>query len=355
VFDESSKSDERKFISFVELKRGQRGHYFFESEYPLLTASAFEGLRSAPNPIELWGEYHKGVRTKMREQGARVLLSGIGGDELLTSSSDPSPELADLLVQCKLRDLHQRAQTWSLALKKPYLDVLLSYSVLPALPRRVRSLYKRRQRAKRFSLLQPRFIKNFGLYDRLLGPKDEFGCRLPSSRGQATAFLSVRDVISAGHLLAWGPVGITYPFTHRPLVEFLQAIPATQWIRPGQSRSLVRRALQTYLPPEIARRKGKGSPAEATHRAVAREWPRLRELLRSALVCERGYVNPNALKALIEQPNFERSPEGLFVLRISYLEFWLRDLERRSQALKQTSTFEFSPLEGKERVVEVCS
>jgi asparagine synthase (glutamine-hydrolysing) len=356
VFDESSKSDERKFISFVEQKRGQRGHYFFESEYPLLTASAFEGLRSAPNPIELWGEYHKGVRTKMREQGARVLLSGIGGDELLTSSSDPSPELADLLVQRKLRDLHQRAQTWSLALKKPYLDVLLSHSVLPAMPPRVRSLYKRRQRAKRFSLLEPRFIKNFGLYDRLLGPKDEFGCRLPSSRDQATAFLSVRDVISAGHLLAWGPVGITYPFTHRPLVEFLQAIPPAQWIRPGQSRSLVRRALQTYLPPEIAKRKGKGSPAEATHRAVAREWPRLRELLRSALVCERGYVNPNALKALIEQPNFERSPEGLFVLRISYLEFWLRDLERRSQALEQTSTFEFSSrLAGKERVVEVCS
>ena len=337
VFDESAKSDERKFISVVEQKRGQHGHHFFESEYPLLTASAFEDLRAVPNPIELWGEYHKGVRRKMREQGARVLLSGIGGDELLTSSSDPSPELADLLVQGKLSDLHQRAQIWSLALKKPYLDVLLSSSVLPVMPRRVRSLYKRRRRAKRFSLLQPRFIEDFGLYDRLLGPKDVFGCRLPSSRGQATAFLSVRDVISAGHLLAWGPVGITYPFTHRPLVEFLQAIPPSQWIRPGQSRSLVRRALQTYLPVEIAKRKGKGSPAEATHRAVAREWPRLRELLRNALVCKRGYVNPKALQALIEQPNFERSPEGLFVLRISYLEFWLRDLERRSQLLTTVS------------------
>lgn len=356
VFDESSKSDERKFISVVEQKRRQRGHYFFESEYPLLTASAFEGLRVAPNPIELWGEYHKGVRKRMRERGARVLLSGIGGDELLTSSPDPSPELADLFVQWKLRNLHQRVQSWSLALKKPYLDVLLSSGIFPAMPRRVRSLYKRRQRAKRFSLLQPRFIKDFGLYDRLLGPKDVFGCRLPSSCGQATAFLSVRDVISPGHLLAWGPVENSYPFTHRPLVEFLQAIPPTQWIRPGQSRSLVRRALQSYLPAEIAKRKGKGSPAEATHRAVAREWPRLRELLRRALVCERGYVNPNALKTLIEQPNFERSPEGLFVLRISYLEFWLRDLEKRSKALKPNSTFEFSsPLGGKERVVEVCS
>lgn len=342
VFDESSTSDERKFISVVERKRGQHGHHFCESDFPLLSASAFEDLRSMPNPLELWGEYHKAVRKKMRACGARVLLTGIGGDELLTASSDPSPELADLLVQWRFRNLHQRLQVWSLALKKPYLNVLFKHCILPALPRRVQRLHKRRQRAKRFSLLQSRFVKDFGLYDRLLGPPDIFGCRLPSSRGQASAFLSVKDVISSGHLLAWGPVEITYPFTHRPLVEFLQAIPPTQWIRPGQPRSLLRRALQPYLPVEIAQRKGKGSTAEATLRAVAREWPRVRELLSHALVCERGFVNPDALKALFDQPNFERSPESLFVLRISYLELWLRDLDQRSHALKQTSTFEFS-------------
>jgi asparagine synthase (glutamine-hydrolysing) len=163
-------------------------------------------------------------------------------------------------------------------------------------------------------------------------------------------------VICSGHLLAWGPVAITYPFTHRPLIEFLQAIPPTQWVRPGQGRSLLRRALRTYLPEEIAKRKGKGSPAEAVLRAVTREWSRLRELLRDARVCDRGYVNPNTLKTLIEQPDFERTPEGLFVLRISYLELWLRDLERRSQALKQPSTIEFSSrLAGSERAVEVYS
>ena len=356
VFDESTTSDERKYIGVVEQTRGQQGHHFCESQYPLLSVSGFEGLRPIPNPLELWGKYHTAVRTKMRDYGARVLLTGIGGDELLTSSPDPSPELADLLVQWKLRDLHHRSQAWSLALKKPYLDVLLSYSVMPALPRRVQRLHKRYRRTKRFSLLQPRFVKNFDLYDRLLGPKDIFGCRLPSGRGQASALLSVRNVICSGHLLAWGPASITYPFTHRPLVEFLQAIPPTQWVRPGEGRSLLRRALRTCLPEEIAKRKGKGSPAEAVLRAVTREWSRLRELMRDARVCDRGYVNPNTLKALIEQPDFERSPEGLFVLRISYLELWLRDFERRSQALKHSSTVEFSSrLAGRERAVEVYS
>jgi asparagine synthase (glutamine-hydrolysing) len=356
VFDESSTSDERKFIGVVEQKRGQHGHHFYESQYPLLSVSAFEGLRPIPNPLEMWGEYHKAVRTTMREQGARVLLTGIGGDELLTSSPDPSPELADLLVQGKLAELHRRSTAWSLALKKPYLEVLWNHSVIPAMPRRLQRLDKRRRRTKRFALLQQRFVRDFDLYDRLLGPKDIFGCGLPSSRGQASAYLSVRNVICSGHLLAWGPVAITYPFTHRPLIEFLQATPPTQWIRPGQGRSLVRRALHNYLPPVIAKRKGKGSPAEAVLRAVAREWPRLRELLRNARVCDRGYVNPNTLKALIEEPDFERSPEGLFVLRISYLELWLRDLERRSQAVKQPSTFEFSShLVSRDRAVGVYS
>jgi asparagine synthase (glutamine-hydrolysing) len=355
VFDESPTSDERRFIRVVEEKRRRRGHHFKESEHPLLADTVSEGFRSIPNPIEQFATYHKGVREQMRAQGARVLLSGIGGDELLTASLDPSPELADLLIQVRFSELNRRLQTWSLALKKPYLAVLLNHSVIPSLPRRIQGLYKRRYRAKQISLLEPGFIKSFGLQDILLGPKDIFGFRLPSSRGQSTAFLSVIDVISPGHLLVWGPTEITYPFTHRPLVEFLQAIPPTQWIRPGEPRSLMRRSLRTYLPAQIAKRKGKGNPTEAILRALNREWPRLCELLRDARVCAAGYVNPATLKTLIDQPDFERNSESLAVIRICYLELWLRDLERRSRTI-HTATVEISARNNQpERVMHAYS
>ena len=342
VFDHSPSSDERKFIRVVEQKRGQAGHYFLESEYPLLTESAFENLRVIPNPLEVWAEYHKGVRQAMRAAGVRVKLCGIGGDELLTASSDPSPELRDLLVQGKLRDLHQRSQVWSLALKKPYVEVLWNHTVVPSLPRSWRSFYKRSERAKRLALFEPRFVKRCNLHDRLLSRKDVFGFRLPSARGQSIAFSSVVDVISSGYLLASDPIEITYPFTHRPLVEFLQAIPVTQWIRPGETRSLMRRALRDYLPPEISKRKGKGSPAEAMLRAVAREWPRLRMLFKDARVCAAGYVNAQQLEPLIRNVSFERNPENLVVIHISHLELWLRDLERRSQTATHTTSVNLS-------------
>lgn len=342
VFDQSSLSDERKFIRLVEEKRGQTGHHFPESEYPLFAEKKSETFRAIPNPLEMWAEYHKGVRRAMRAAGVRVRLCGIGGDELLTASSDPSPELCDLLVQGKLRDLHQRLQVWSLALKKPYIELLWNHTLIPSLPRRWRSFHKRSERAKRLALFDSGFVKRCNLHDRLLGRTDPFGFRLPSARGQSIAFSSVVDVISSGYLLAWEPIEITYPFTHRPLVEFLQAIPATQWIRPGETRSLMRRALRDYLPPEIAKRKGKGSPAEATLRAVTREWPRLRMLFKDARVCAAGYVNAKALESLIQHVSFERNPENLVAIRISHLELWLRDLERRTKTVTHTTPINFS-------------
>ena len=337
VFDHSPSSDERRFIRIIEEKRGQAGHHFLESEYPLLAESPVENYRVIPNPLETWAAYHNGLRRAMRAHNARVRLCGVGGDELLTASSDPAPELCDLLVQWKLRDLHRRLQVWSLALKRPYLDILWNHTVIPSVPRRLRGLHKRHDRAKQLALLEPNFVKQFNLHDRLLGRKDTFGFRLPSARGQSIAFSSVCGVISAGHLLGDSPIEITYPFTHRPLVEFLQAIPATQWIRPGETRSLMRRALRDDLPPEIAKRKGKGIPAEATLRAVRREWPRLRMLFRNTLVCAAGYVNEKALNTVIDQADFERRPHGLLVTRIGFLEFWLRDLERRPQTIKGTA------------------
>ena len=344
VFDESPSSDERKFISRVEAQRGQAGHHFRESEYPLLTTLDSAEFKGAPNQLETWSAYHKGVRRAMRARRVRVLLSGIGGDELLTSSADPSIELVDLLVQYKLLDLHKRLKVWSLALKKPYVATLLRHAITPALPKRIQLRHKRRLLAQSFALLDRSFIKRCDLYNRLGGSTDPFGFRLPSSRGQSAAFVSVMKVISSGSLLDWDTIEISYPFTHRPLVEFLQAIPPNQWIRPGETRSLMRRSLRQYLPPEIAKRKSKGTPSEATFRALAREWPRLHLLLRDTRVVARGYVDEGALKALTDHALIGFDPTFVSVIRLVHLELWLRALETYSKAKKCTVTPLTSPV-----------
>jgi asparagine synthase (glutamine-hydrolysing) len=339
VFDESPTSDERKFITKVEEKRGRQGHHFQESEYRLLTTLNSQEFKACPNLLESWSEYHKGVRQKMRASGARVLLTGIGGDELLTSSADPSVETVDLLVQGKLLDLHQRLKAWSLALKKPYLAVLWRHTLTPAFPKRLRLLNKRADLAQLFLLLDRSFVRRFNMPARVFGAPDPFGFRLPSARGQATAFLSVMKVISSGALLDWDTIEITYPFTHRPLVEFLQAIPPTQWVRPGETRSIMRRSLGQYLPEAIVKRRSKGTPAEATLRAVRREWSRLCLLLRDSRIVARGYVDEKALASVIDQPFVGYDLNALSLVRLAHLECWIRSLEIYSMAGRKSFAF----------------
>jgi hypothetical protein len=70
----------------------------------------------------------------MREVGARVLLTGHGGDETLCSSASPAPELGDLLVQRRLLSLHRSLKVWSKASQKSYFALLWREGVIPLLP-----------------------------------------------------------------------------------------------------------------------------------------------------------------------------------------------------------------------------
>ena len=122
VFDESSSSDERKFIRLMEEQRGITGHHISEAAYRLLSPVPDDLVIVTPNPILGSFGYHTGLCEAMQNSGARVLLSGLGGDELLGSNYSAYPELADHLISLKPLLLHRRIQNWSQALKDPILN-----------------------------------------------------------------------------------------------------------------------------------------------------------------------------------------------------------------------------------------
>ena len=77
------------------------------------------------------------------------------------------------------------------------------------------------------------------LRERQLAPVDIFGFRFPSGGDQVAGFLSVMQSVSLCFRREFSPLEITYPYLHRPLVEFLHAIPFQQLVRPGENRSLM--------------------------------------------------------------------------------------------------------------------
>ena len=178
-------------------------------------------------------------------------------------------------------------------------------------------------------LYDHRFVKRMKLHERKFGPSDIFGFRNPSGRARSIWFLRIVRELSAGYWQEFTKAEMSYPFTHRPLVEFMQAIPFEQSVRPGQTRSLLRRALRNLLPPEIAQRKGKRVNTDAVLRAVGREWPRLRSMFTDACICKYGYIDCERLLAMLavaRQGSDQASSAATFLIP---LEYWLRAFESR--------------------------
>ena len=327
VFDESAESDERRFIQCVEAQRGIPGLHLREDDFRLLASITDKSHGYDLNPFRYTAAFHRALYEAMSEDGARVVLSGRGGDEMLNSSMDPSPELSDLLFELRIRDLHRRLQVWSSTLKQPYLKVFWQSAMTPLLPAQIQLGFKRKGKFALPRWLDAQFASRMHMRERMLITKDIYGCRRPSSRDQAIGFISVVRGFATGYRREIAGVEVSFPFTHLPLVEFLQAIPFDQRVRPGEARSLMRRSLRTLLPRKVVARKGKGRPGGAISRAFVREWATISELFEDSRVCARGYVDPTALHQEIERICHGSGAHSVPLVKAIVLEVWLRSLE----------------------------
>lgn len=324
----SPSSDERKWIRCVEEYRGRVGHHIFEDDYPLLSLLSVANAFRTLNPLLFCAAQHRAIRDLMQKLNSRVLLSGLGGDEITCGNPDPSPELADLLMTGDLIQLKASLKLWSVHLKRSYFALLWRNTFVPALPRRLG------MRFKGIAKLPPIFDKSFcsrmRLTERVYAIVDPFNCELPSQRDQALGFWTAIRGIASGIRREISGVDVSYPFLDRRLVEFMQAIPHTQRVRAGETRSLMRRSLKGLLPEKIAKRKSKGNPQEVLIRAIAREWPRLEPLFEDARVFDRGYIDRAALQSTVEKFRFGCGTHAPALLKTLVLEVWLRSLERQA-------------------------
>jgi asparagine synthase (glutamine-hydrolysing) len=337
VFDEAAKSDERKYIHYVEEKIGQKGLYLREDDYRMLAPLPDGYVPVIPNPVANFAAYNCALDTALRESGARTLLSGKGGDEILSSMKDPAPELADLLVRWRLLQLHRRLLVWSQTLKRPYYRLLWQQTISPILPRKFQAIFQDGYRTEILDLHDRDFIKRMHLRERRLGISDIFGFHYPSGRDQAGWFLRAVRELAAGFWREFVKAEISYPFMHRPLVEFMQAVPFDQRVRTNETRSILRRALRNVLPEGIANRKGKTLNTDAALRAVVREWPRLHKMLAEARVCAHGYVNREALLMALERGKSGSDASSLSIVFPIVLEHWLCAIERQGVTAPQSA------------------
>ena len=333
VSEGSPSSDERKFIRYVEEHRGRVGHHVREDDHPLLSLLSVDNATCTLNPLLFCAAQHYAIHDVMQGVNSRVLLCGVGGDEITCSSPDPSPELADLLTTGHLVQLNASLKAWSAFLKRSYYNLLWRNTLVPILPRRIGMRFK--GISKLPAVLDQSFCKRMHMTERLYAIVEPFNCSLPSHCDQALGFWTAIRGIATGWRRETSRVDISYPFLGRPFVEFMQAIPHTQRVRIGVTRSLMRRSLKGLLPEKIAKRRSKGNPQELITRAIGREWPRLEPLREDARVIARGYIDQVVLQSTVERFRFGCGTHSPVLLKALVLEVWLRGLERQATTVKQ--------------------
>lgn len=337
VYDESPTSDESQFIRCVEDRLGRTGIRVKDEDSGLLPPGDEDLDIVTPNPVICSFGYHGALCRLMNTRGSRVLLAGVGGDQVLGAAYDPYPLLTDLLTQRRFVDLNRELRLWSQTLNKPYVSLLWQKTIVPALPRSLQPYCRRAAMNRVPAWFNPEFVERTGIREQELPPADPFGFSVPSDRDRSISYLSVVKTISPCHRRELTCLDSSYPFMHRPLIEFLQAIPFEQLLRPNENRSLMRRALRGILPEKIARRKTKGDPSEGLARTIAHELRAVRSLFTDSRVCAYGFMDAAPLLAAIDRA---RNGMELFagaLLTAIALEFWLRALEKRS-AIKDYAT-----------------
>ena len=339
VDDPSVTFFDRRFIEVVENSRGHEGVHVDGGGRWISLAAPEDRLIATPLTSVCVAELHKRVWQSMNDAGARVLLSGLGGDQVTWSNLEPGPELSDLLVARKPGSLHRRLQVWSEATHVPYVQLLWQEVMLPFLPRAVRARFQKQIELS--SWLDQEFVKRTRIAERLVLPDDPFDFRLPSRRIQSSRIWYIVMNVARGEYWEHAAYEKTYPFLHRPLVEFLMNVPIAQKLRPDETRSLMRRALKDLLPQKILERRSKGTTGEALCRGLANEWQRIKPLLADSRLAQRGYVDARELVQALDRARHGMEFNISSLLQALALEVWLRSLEyncreRRSAQFEAT-------------------
>jgi asparagine synthase (glutamine-hydrolysing) len=327
-YDDSEPNwNERPYFTKVEEKRGRAGWRIDVSQqdpevkhvpHPDLGPLNNCSLANPGND----GRSSPQFRACLASQGNRVMLSGIGGDEVMGGVPTATPEIEDLLARAQFGALAHQLRVWALQLKKPWFHLLFrgAREFFPpglfGLPRYMRPA----------PWLQSQFVRHNRLAlagylsrTKLLGP-------LPTFQSNVGTLEGVQRELACKTLPLEPPYEKRYPYLDRGLLEFIFAIPREQLVRPTQRRSLMRRALVGIVPDEILNRKTKAFVVRSPRVAISRDWAQLVEITENMLSSSLGIVDSERLYAALQKARRGEELPMITLTRTLRLEGWLKHL-----------------------------
>jgi asparagine synthase (glutamine-hydrolysing) len=318
--------DDSIYFPKVEQRRGRVGIHVDSSKVGVLPASLqCAEFSSLPGAL---GIARKAVeeRAAVVRDGYRVVLSGIGGDEFMGGVPAPQALLADLIVQLNLVRLAKQLSAWSLVKRRPWIQ-LLWQSAIDLLPPYLGQYLAKEARVEPW--IQRDFATRTKLSIRRMGDGDRFGFWLPTRRSAICGVLSMARKLAKYTPPIFALEETRYPYLDQNLIEFILSIPASQLLRPGDRRSLMRRSLAGIVPQEILLRRTKQVGARTPILILDKHWDELQIVFEQSLSSRLGYVDEGLFLKTISDARAGRAVSLAKILSTISLEYWLRALAER--------------------------
>lgn len=346
---EGSDADERTFL--LDLERQYDVQIERISIEPLL--GLVKGVEKqvaaieAPFVNQTWGITEM-LHHRARARGARVLLYGTWGDQVLFSSS----YLIDLFHRLAWGTIWRHLRQYREFLGEPSARVLAGRFAAELVRHHVpRPLARplKRIRLRLFPVGRPKHWFSEAFLHRGLRFADQLatiGDGFHSAQAKSL-YLEARSKYHV-HCMEWSNkvgavlgVDVALPFLDRDLLAFLMAIPGDIQNWNGVPRGLLREAMQGVLPEPVRRRTWKGSFSSAVNQGVSQDFPTVARALSSdSLGVRLGYLDANRLAPEVAQlsaglmrPDCEASWNlaDLFGFEV-WLQVFLRDRSRRARS-----------------------
>jgi asparagine synthase (glutamine-hydrolysing) len=325
--DTEPNGDDSIYFPKIEQRRGRVGVHVDGSQVTSSAASLEHSeFNALPGALGIGQKIGHDRADVVRRGGCRAVLSGTGGDEFLGGVPDPRAQLADLIVQFKFVSLAKQLTAWSLVKRRPWIH-LLWQSAIEALPPSVGQYLVKE--AKVESWIRKDFAKRTGLAIRRLSVDEYLGFWLPTRR----SYISGVSLMASKLAKHTPPTSVLeearYPYLDQNLIEFILSVPASQMLRPGERRSLVRRSLSSIVPQEILSRRTKQLGTRTPVLMLEKHWGELQSVYETPLSARLGYVDEVQLLKTICDARSGRIVTLAPVLLTISLEYWLRDITAR--------------------------
>jgi asparagine synthase (glutamine-hydrolysing) len=272
-----------------------------------------------------------------RERGVKVILSGMGADELfggyrkhlacvMAAKYGRLPAAPRALVRSAVERLPVSAAGRGLRYAR-WAKRFLTFAELPEEPRFRRS-YTLYDPAELASLISPDLARYVGqIVDEHSELYHDNSVRDDINRmclADARMFLPGLNLAYTDRASMAASVEVRVPFVDPVVAQAAFSIPGNAKIRRGQGKAALKQAAKAWLPQEIVHR------PKASFSAPLRAWVRgdLNEVIRDVLVggelVQSGVIRRDALSGLVEDDRAGREDRSKQIWQLLTLELWYR-------------------------------